>query len=133
MFETIDMITTNALAAMVYGVPIWAMLAFVHFVATHPAPQQIESKPPTSVSKPEQPSEPIPTVVEPRLTVSEPKVTVATPSIIECAPIDWTLWKVADLRDKATRGAFGIQSRQGGRMLKRKALIDQYERAIALR
>lgn len=41
MFEIIDAFVTNILTAMVYSVPVWTMLAFVHFVARRPVPQRV--------------------------------------------------------------------------------------------
>ena len=131
MFEIIDTATTNVLTAMIYSVPVWMMLALLHFVLPHPIAQQTKPELLVPACKPEQPGEPTAEVAELLPMESESNSTPPIAAPVECAPVDWRLWRVADLRQKAVRGAFAIKSRQGSRMLKRRALIDQYERAMA--
>ncbi|MBE9060354.1 hypothetical protein [cf. Phormidesmis sp. LEGE 11477] len=134
MFEIIDTAVTNALTAMVYGVPALVTIAFIHFVATHPAPQQDEFFPSTSVQEPQTAADSQKLIVQPieRQEVV-PVANLPEPIVaaVECAPVDWTLWKVADLRDKAIRKVFNIQGQQNRQKLKKQALIDRYKSAFA--
>ena len=106
MFEIIDTTVTNALTTMVYGVPALVTIAFIHFVATHPAPQQDEFFPPTP--EPQIAADSQKLIVQPIERQVAPVVGLPEPIVaaVECAPVDWTLWKVADLRDKAIRKVF---------------------------
>ena len=133
MFEIIDTAVTNALTAMVYGVPALVTIAFIHFVATHPAPQQDEFFPPTSVQEPQTAADSQKLIVQPIERQVAPVVDLPEPTVaaVECAPVDWTLWKVADLRDKAIRKVFNIQGQQNRQKLKKQALIDRYKSAFA--
>ena len=132
MFEIIDVAVTNVLTAMVYGVPALVAFAFVHFVVTHPAPQQAQPLLPAPVQElqiaptSQEPAvQPIEKQVAP--VVDLPELTVAA---VKCVPVDWTLWKVADLRDKAIRKVFNIKGEQNRRKLKKQALIDRYKAAL---
>lgn len=133
MFEIIDAAVTNALTAMVYGVPTLVTIAFIHFVATHPTPQQDEFFLPTSVQEPQTAADSQKLIVQPIERQMTPVVDLLEPTVaaVECAPVDWTLWKVADLRDKAIRKVFNIQSQQNRRKLRKQALIDRYKVAFA--
>ena len=132
MFEIIDMAVTNVLTAMVYGVPALVTFAFIHFVVTHSAPQQAEflvpsvQEPQIAVADQEPIIQPIERQVAPVVGLPEPTI-----AVVECAPVDWTLWKVADLRDKAIRKVFNIQGQQNRQKLKKQALIDRYKSAFA--
>lgn len=133
MFEIIDMAVTNVLTAMVYGVPALVVFAFIHFVLTHPAPQQIQPHLPAPAQEPQI----VPTNQEPVFQPIEKQVAPAvnmpesTVTVVECAPVNWSLWKVADLRDKAIRKAFNIKGEQNRRKLKKQALIGRYKAAFA--
>ena len=132
MLEIIDTAVTNALTAMVYGVPALVTIAFIHFVATHPAPQQDEFLPP-SVQEPQTAAASQKLIVQPIERQAAPVIDLPEPTVaaVECAPVDWTLWKVADLRDRAIRKVFNIQSQQNRQKLKKQALIDRYKSAFA--
>ena len=132
MFEIIDTAVTNALTAMVYGVPALVVIAFIHFVVTHPAPQPDEFFPPTPVQEPQTAADSQKLIVQPIERQVTPVVGLPEPTIavVECAPVDWTLWKVADLRDKAIRKVFNIQGQQNRQKLKKQALIDRYKSAF---
>lgn len=131
MFEIIDTAVTGALTAMIYGVPVLVTIAFVHFVVTHPVPQR-ESLALASAQKQQLPTADQQPAIQPleslAITVEDPLEPAV--AAIECAPVNWKLWKVADLRDRAIKKALNIQDEQNSRKLKKQALIDRYKSAF---
>ena len=134
MFEIIDTAVTGALTAMIYGVPVLVTIAFVHFVVTHPAPQK-ESPVPAPAQKQQLPAADQPPVIQPVESSAVAVEDLSEPAVaaIECVPVNWKLWKVADLRDKTIKKALNIQDEQNSRKLKKQALIDRYKAAFARR
>lgn len=128
--ETLDAIVTNILTAMTYGVPAYILIAFIHFVATRPIPQPDEPNTCTRVAQ-EQVAKRLDECIA--MPIERPNATiglaqpVSADQEILCEPVDWILWKVADLRCWRIRNIFGVSAEQNRRKLRKQELIDQYE------
>ena len=138
-YETLDNFLTLAITALLYGTGLWLVAAFTIFVATHDnfannnGDRLSESKPvQTQQESPQQPIE----AVEPEAappTQTEASDQLSTEQIaITCEPVNYRLWKVADLRCPKLREAFGIPLRPAGqnRAYRKAELEALYRKAI---
>ena len=135
MFELIDNFVTDVLTFMIYTAPVCTGIAFIHFVVTHPAAQKGELAVSPKAAETQRPAEKISSVTnqpikQPEIAIPELAELESSHAAIECAPIDWTAWRVRDLRASAMRTAFGINVRKNGRVCPKRELIVQYEQAI---
>lgn len=118
-YETVDNFLTLAITALLYGAGLWLVAAFTIFVATHDFANNDSdhlSEPESVQTQQETPHQPI-EAVEPEAAAiqTEALEQLSTEQIaITCEPVDFTLWKVADLRCPKLRQSFGIPLRQQG-------------------
>ena len=138
-YETIDNFLTLAITALLYGTGLWLVAAFTTFVATHDdfanndGDRLPDSKPvQTQQESPQQPIEAVEPEVAPSTQNEAPKQ--LSTNAISCEPVNFKLWKVADLRCPKLRESFGIPLREKGqaRAHRKTELEALYRQAMAI-
>ena len=135
-YETLDTALTTILTATIYGGALCFFGAFIVFVACRDlsdaqaiAVEQINAVEPEALAALEVSESPI---LDDNSTVtSDSALTIATAPISK-APVDFSLWRVADLRSSKLREALGVPLREGRRLYRKAELIAFYQQAIAV-
>ena len=134
-YETLDTALTTILTATIYGGSLFVFGAFIVFVACHDLSSNEQPQEQTNTVKPEaltaiEVSES--PILNDGSTVTSKNTPTAAAAPIAETPVDFSVWKVADLRSSKLREAFQIPLREGKRLYRKAELVTFYQQAIAV-
>ena len=132
-YENFDNFLTLVLSGTIYGGALWFVAAFTVFVTSH----ELHSSEHVVAAEPEVRSSLEVNEAAPGEKVEAASVTDSSSAPQDVAqitvePIDFSRWKVADLRSSKLREALSIPLREGKRLYRKAELIAFYQQAIAV-
>ena len=131
-YETFDNFLTLVLSGTIYGGALWFVAAFTVFVASHElhrSEQEIVVE--AEIQPPLDNNEATNDDVEETPIADNSGASQVAIEITE-EPIDFSRWKVADLRSSKLREALSIPLREGKRLYRKAELIAFYQQAITV-
>lgn len=151
-FNLIDQALTVAMTGLVYGSGIWIICAFGAHIVTRDVKKPVKPPKPSKLISQTAVKKPVSTTASQsafeiasngtiEVTVEQSVLSqrvkpvvkpVTMPLEIVCVPVDWTKWRVADLRKASLAKVCGVRTRPIGsrRNLKKADLIAQYEQQL---
>jgi hypothetical protein len=131
-YETLDTALNFILTATIYGGALVVVVSFIIFVARHDLRSDdcLLAEPENLIAL--KPSEAVldDSIKETIVAGSDQQdIQTVTPAQIAEQPVDFSLWKVNDLRCPGLRAALNVPLREGKRLLRKAELIAFYQQA----